>query len=219
MSEPSDMKNYYDRRATEYEKVHEKPERTNDLAKLKREVKKRLKGERVLEIACGTGYWTGVFASAAEFVLATDQSAESLDIAKGKGLDLEKVRFSQDDAYALDTVEAGSDFTAGFAGFWWSHVPRSRLREFLANLHARLQPGAKVIFLDNAFVAGSNTQISHADDEGNTYQTRRLADGTTHEVLKNFPTDEELRRVLSEFATDIQIVRLNYYWLVEYRLP
>ena len=51
------------------------------------------------------------------------------------------------------------------------------------------------MLLDNLFVAGSSTPISERDDDGNTYQTRKLRDGTTHRVLKNFPTESELRSI------------------------
>ena len=39
---------------------------------------------------------------------------------------------SEADAYALP--ESLGRFNAAFAGFWWSHVPRQRLAEFLASL-------------------------------------------------------------------------------------
>ena len=44
---------------------------------------------------------------------------------------------------------APGGFAAGFAGFWFSHVPRSRVGEFLRGFHAALSPGAKVVLLDN----------------------------------------------------------------------
>jgi hypothetical protein len=61
---------------------------------------------------------------------------------------------------------------------------------WLDTLHARLQPGARVVLLDNSFVQTSSTPISRRDEAGNTYQLRTLDDGSVHEVLKNFPTPE-----------------------------
>ena len=81
---------------------------------------------------------------------------------------------------------------------------------------------------DNAFVEGSNTPlsrkdsdgnpVSHRDAEGNTYQERLLDDGTTHQIVKNFPTAEELRTALHGMATDVDIAFLTYYWILEYRV-
>jgi hypothetical protein len=33
-------------------------------------------------------------------------------------------------------------FDAAFGAFWFSHLPRTNIRRFLDNLHARLEPGA-----------------------------------------------------------------------------
>jgi hypothetical protein len=51
--------------------------------------------------------------------------------------------------------------------------------------------GAKVVIMDNRFVQGSNTPISRRDEFGNTYQFRSLSDGTSYEILKNFPKKED----------------------------
>ena len=67
---------------------------------------------------------------------------------------------------------------------------------FLNVLHARLEPGALVVFTDNRYVEGSSLPITREDADGNTYQERRLRDGTEYEVLKNFPEEAELRSLL-----------------------
>ncbi|MEE9597818.1 MAG: hypothetical protein V3V96_13670, partial [Acidiferrobacterales bacterium] len=60
--------------------------------------------------------------------------------------------------------------------------------------------------------------VSRHDAEGNTYQKRRLADGSEHEVLKNFPTKAGLVEQLTPYARDIGIELLTYYWLATYRV-
>jgi hypothetical protein len=54
------------------------------------------------------------------------------------------------------------------------------------------------------------------DGEGNTYHLRRLEDGSTHRVLKNFPSETELRRDLAGLASEIRFHEWQYYWAVEY---
>lgn len=205
---------YYRRRAGEYEAIYAKPERQADLLLLKKKVVEILKNARVLEIACGTGYWTEVISAAARAVTATDLAEEPMRLAQAKPYEKRNVSFSTADAYALP--ELPGRFDAAFAGFWWSHVPRERIAEFLASLHARLEPGARVLLLDNLYVSGSSTALSEVDAAGNTYQLRTLADGSGFRVMKNFPSPEELTNVL---PAPVSYTALQYYWLAEYRVP
>ncbi len=207
---------YYARRAAEYEQIYQKPERQIKLALLKAYLIKLLAGRDVLEVACGTGYWTAHLAPFTRSMLATDASAEVLDVAQAKAYPPNRVRFEQADAYALDTVTG--DFNGGFAGFWWSHIQKSRQADFLKSFHGRLQSGATAVLIDNQYVEGSSTPISGTDEDGNTYQDRRLADGSRHRVLKNFPTEAELRGVVGEAGADVRFVDFTYYWCLSYRL-
>ena len=195
------LEKYYARRAAEYEQIFAKPERQADLARMRVDIPALFKNQRVLEIACGTGYWTPLIAEQAESVLATDYNEEPLAIAKSKTYRKANVSFAQADAYALPDWK--NKFSACYAGFWWSHVPLGKIEGFLKNLQNVLQPGAAVAFMDNRYVEGSSTPISRKDADGNTYQTRRLADGSSHEVLKNFPTPQELRARLGRFRAPI----------------
>jgi ubiquinone/menaquinone biosynthesis C-methylase UbiE len=207
------MEAYYAKRAAEYEKIFEKPERQSDLARMRLDIPALFAGERVLEIACGTGYWTPLIAAKAESVLATDYNEETLVIARSKRYPKGNVRFERADAYALPAWP--QKFSACYAGFWWSHIPLSRIDGFLAGVHARLQPGARVVFMDNRYVEGSSTPISRTDAEGNTYQSRKLSDGTKHEVLKNFPSQTELR---ARLGRELQLTEYEYYWVASYRI-
>jgi SAM-dependent methyltransferase len=210
------MERYYARRAAEYEKIYDKPERQADLARLRNDIPALFKGQKVLEIACGTGYWTPLIAEQAESVLAVDYNEETLAIARTKTYPKGNVRFQRADAYALP--DWPEKFSACYAGFWWSHVPLARMDSFLNGLQTRLEPGARVAFMDNRYVEGSSTAISRKDAQGNTYQRRRLDDGSSHEVLKNFPTAPELRARLGRFGTEVTFSEYEYYWLATYRI-
>jgi hypothetical protein len=104
------------------------------------------------------------------------------------------------------------------AGFWWSHVRREQLSGFLAGFHARLAPGARVLFIDNRYVEGSSTPLSRIDLHGNTFQRRGLDDGSTYEVLKNFPGAGELEASVAGLADDIAVTELPHYWALSYRV-
>ena len=117
------MLDYYARRAAEYEKIYQKPERQDDLHLLRELVRNALTGLDVLEIACGTGFWTKLIAQGARSILATDYNSEVIDVALTKDYGC-NVTFQTADAYSLS--EISGNFNAAFCGFWWSHVPRSR---------------------------------------------------------------------------------------------
>ncbi len=210
------MKDYYARRAAEYEEVYAKPERQEDLGRLRDYLGGVFRGRDVLEVACGTGYWTQCIARSAKAILATDAGREVLDIARAKDYGRCRVRFARADAYALAGIPSRHD--AAFLGYWWSHVPVQRLAGFLAGLHGRLEAGSRVVVIDNRFVAGSSTPVSRRDGAGNTYQVRALKDGSRHEVLKNFPTEGFLREHLGGPGRGLELTFLDHYWIADYRM-
>jgi demethylmenaquinone methyltransferase/2-methoxy-6-polyprenyl-1,4-benzoquinol methylase len=212
-----DMAAYYAQRAAYYERVYFKPERQADLRTMEAALPAEFAGRHVLEIACGTGWWTPHAARDAASWLATDLNPQTKAIARTKALPA-CVRFATLDAYTLDAPEAAGPFTGAFAGCWWSHVPLQRLAGWLGLLHARLAPGARVVFLDNSYVQTSSTPISRRDEAGNTYQQRTLDDGSTHEVLKNFPTREQALALLGPRAHDARWVDYTHYWALSYAL-
>jgi ubiquinone/menaquinone biosynthesis C-methylase UbiE len=208
---PASMADYYQARASEFESVYDKPERQADLHKLRVWLADEARGTTLLEVACGTGYWTSVAATTAKTIVATDFNAGPLEIAHSKGLG-SQVTFAQADAYALP--DYGPAFDAGMAHFWWSHVPVADQARFLAHFTAKLQRGAKLLMIDNSSVAGSTTPIVRTDALGNTYQMRRLRDGSEYEVMKNFPNHAQLRGVLGGFCAAVNILQLEHYWAV-----
>ncbi|MBI5275696.1 MAG: class I SAM-dependent methyltransferase [Burkholderiales bacterium] len=206
------MKDYYAARAAEYDQVYLKPERQADLRAVEQWLPTVFAGKTVLEVACGTGYWTQFIAPVSAGLVGVDASAETLQIARSRLSGL-AVTLVAGDAYELPIGERR--FQSAFAGFWWSHVPKSQQRRFLDGLHAALQPGATVVLLDNRYVEGSNIPLSESDAEGNTYQRRTLADGSVHRVLKNFPS----RRELLAIAPGATVREWPYYWALTYQLP
>ena len=212
------MADYYARRAAVYERVYLKPERQFELRQIEASLGPVFAGRRVLEIACGTGWWTPHGAAQAAHWRATDLNPETMALARRKPLPEGIVRFQTVDAYSLAELDPDETFDAAFAGCWWSHVPLQRLQPWLATLHAHLRPGAQVLMLDNTAVPGSSTPLSRCDDQGNTYQMRQLDDGSPHEVLKNYPTPEQAIAALGPRARDPQWTAHRHFWLLSYRL-
>lgn len=203
---------YYAGRAQNYDEIYRIPAVQDDLAAVKRVVRAEFSGHDVLEVACGTGHWTTIFDDVADSVVGVDANAETLAVAREKDLDGDAVELVRGDAYRLPFSDP---FSAGFAGFWWSHVPLDRRTEFLEAFHDCLEAGAPVCLFDNNIVEGEVTP-DYNDHEGNTYQTRELADGSRHEVLKNFPNESDLHGVLDPYATDVEYREFGFFWCVTY---
>jgi hypothetical protein len=126
------------------------------------------------------------------------------------------VRFVHADAYRLD---AGLGlFQAAFAGFWLSHVPRARVGEFLQGLHQRLEPGASVVLVDNSDAHSQDVPVSDEDVDGNTFQTRQLADGSRFRVLKNFHSEAELASAIQPSGVNPRYWKLRHFWVLSYEL-
>jgi demethylmenaquinone methyltransferase/2-methoxy-6-polyprenyl-1,4-benzoquinol methylase len=214
MQPGSNLPDYYARRAGEYERIFAKPERQQNLAGLRGLLPVVFDARDMLEIACGTGYWTPLISGSARSILATDINEEVLEIARHKTYPKHNVDFKIADAYTLTNVTGR--FSAGFAGFWWSHIPKRRLFDFLDCFHSKLCPGALVVFLDNNYVDGSSTPIARRDSDGNTFQKRILEDGSEFEVLKNFPTETELRASLQARGNDVEVTQFKHYWYLRY---
>jgi demethylmenaquinone methyltransferase/2-methoxy-6-polyprenyl-1,4-benzoquinol methylase len=209
---------YYDKRAPEFDRIYAIPERQQDLAKLKGLVRGLFAGHDVLDVACGTGYWTEVISQSAKSVTGIDINATPMEAARTRNYGC-PVSFQIGDAFS---PQLDGKFTAAFASGWWSHIPKSELKSFLQKLHQALQPHALVAFCDNMFVEGlggpASTPISRRDSEGNTWQKRKISSGETFEIIKNFPTKDEVERLLPDVALDIRWIPLQYFWLLEYRV-
>lgn len=238
---------YYARRAAEYDRIYAKPERQDDLVALRARVRDAFAGLRVLDLACGTGYWTVPLAERAREVVGVDINAEVLAIARARLLAIDPadgrcpVSFRQADLYDMPRPDSGppdgpvpdrntpdhqagspncalARFDGALVAHWWSHVALDETDRFLDALHARLDAGARVMLLDNRLVPGSSTPVARTDGAGNTYQLRRLDDGSTFEVLKNFPDAASIERALAGRATDIEFTPFDYYWTATYRV-
>lgn len=206
----TNLPRYYAERAAHYEDVYRLPQRQSDLGDLAVQLQQLVQDRKVLEVACGTGYWTERFVDQAGHVVATDINTIMLELAEAKPALKGRVEFCIADAFDLPD----GDFDTCVAAFWWSHVKRSQQSAFLEGLQKTCGSGALLVMFDNCQVEGETVPIARTDAEGNTYQIRRLPDGSRHEVIKNFPTDSALRKKLTGHARDIRISRSNYYWML-----
>ena len=214
MVKNNELENYYAKRTLEYENIYLKPERQEYIKESKALLKKYFENKNVLEIACGTGFWTETISEVSNCVMATDLNNEVLEIARSKKYNC-KVDFIQDDSYELNKIKGKYDSL--FAGFWFSHIPKSRIRKFLETVNGKIDENGIIVFMDNIYVEGNSTPISKFDKEGNSYQTRKLNDNSQYEVLKNFYNENELKNYIKDYGKEIIFNDLKYYWIIKYR--
>lgn len=203
---------YYTARADEYEEIYDLPFVQADYERLAARLRDHLADRDVLEVACGTGYWTREVADHAASVVGVDASPTVLRRARAKEY-AGTVGLVRADAYRLPFHEEA--FSGALAGFWLSHVPVERRREFFDGFHDVLADGARVCVFDNRYVEGF-TELDEEDDAGNTYEVRVLDDGSRHRVLKNFPTEDELRSLLAADATGVEYEEFDFLRLLSY---
>ena len=207
---------YYSDRAKEYEKVYLNPVEQEDLQTAKKIFQDLFANKSVLEIACGTGYWTERIAKTATSIYATDINESVIEIAKERQKD--NITFAVADMFDFTPVEK---FDAVFGGFIWSHILLQDLDKFLEKISGFVKPNGTIVFIDGNAVEGTNhdlKNITKTDEFGNTFQMRKLENGTKHLVLKNFPKKKFLIQKLSRIATEIKFINLEYYWILTCKL-
>lgn len=212
-----DLTTYYRDRAKEYEKVYLIPEEQEDLARSVKLFQELFHKKNVLEIACGTGYWTEQISLSANSIFATDINETVIEIARARK-EFDNVVFEVKDMYDL---KPSTIYDALFGGFIWSHIPLQELGNFLFTLTKFLKPDAIIAFIDSKPVKNTihdANRITKTDEHGNTFQTRTLENGSSHLVLKNFPSRDLLIEKLSAFSSDINYIDLDNYWIVTSKL-
>lgn len=212
-----DLITYYRERAHEYDKVYHNPPEQGDLQEASRIFQTLFAQKMVLEIACGTGYWTEQIAATAAAVDATDANEAMLQIARARPVK-GNVRFAVADMY---TLTPGKKYDAVFGGFIWSHIPVQDLDGLMDRLAGCLQPDGLLVFIDSNIVKNTPhdaKKIANTDINGNTYQERTLDNGDAYLVLKNFPDEAFLVERLARVGAEVTVLRLEYYWIAYCRV-
>lgn len=199
------MQAYYDRRAPVFDASmgYDSIQMVEQLAPVIKLLKTKLEHKRVLEVGCGPCFWTSFVSETARTILATDFNESTLEQARQKNLNWEKIRLEVADAYDLSSVPG--KFDGAFAVDWFAHVPQSRVHDFLVGFHKKLEHNSRVVFCDQLPAAHSLTGMF--DKDGNHIQERTLPDGSRVRIIKNYFTDQEITTIFSRYSNEIEIRR------------
>ncbi|WP_167450185.1 class I SAM-dependent methyltransferase [Streptomyces hyaluromycini] len=168
---------YYRARAPEYDRVYAEREDLRKLVALAGDLP--VAGD-VLELACGTGQWTGPLAARARSLTAVDASPEVLGIARAR-VTSSNVRFDRADVFRWQPPRR---YDTVFFAFFLSHVPPSRLGDFWNTVAAALAPGGKAVFVDEGPAAAAREEVAS--------DVRRLDDGSQYRIVKVLHEPAEL---------------------------
>lgn len=210
-----DMDKYYDQRAPEYEQIYyrDNAERQDELKQAREQLLDLAAGRRVLDLACGTGYWTQVASQTAAEVVALDQSMGMIIEARKKEY-VCPVEFVQGDLYAHGLKPDSFDLV--LLCFWLSHHSRADFGRLFAPLIEPARASAKIWLIDNNPPAESSVNQSlRIDEHGNNYKYRYLDDGTRFVIMKNYFSETELRSLFPVFADLLDLQYGHYYWMAE----
>lgn len=216
----SDLVEYYRERAEEYDEIYEwrDPHRQEEQLLLGETIKESLEGRRVLEVACGTGYWTRILSQTAESIMATDLGQEVMELAKEKKYAC-PVTFRKEDAYNLSFSNGSYD--GGFSFSWFSHIPRKRVDSFLTGFHRVLKAGSRVFMADNAYIPGVGGKLIKLASSEDTYKKRTLKDGREFTIIKNYYSADELKTIFNRHVNGFDLDNIfhgNCFWYVSYEI-
>ena len=169
----------------------------------------------VLELAGGTGIWTGELLRFADRLTVVDAAPETLAINRAK---------HETNAHRLEYLEADlftftppRRFDVVFFSFWMSHIPPERWEGFWKLVADALLPGGRVFFLDSVrpehVVANAppgwkprrpSAEAVDGRAVGGVTQ-RELRNGSRFRVVKRYWEPAALEADLSSLGWDAQV--------------
>lgn len=216
--EKKHLAEYYNKRAHEYEEVYniQNKTRLEEQELIKKYIEESFLNRYVLELACGTGYWTKSLLLTAQKVIAIDQSAEMLTIASKRYANKANISFLQEDVYNPPT--SFPKFNGCMANFLFSHIPKKEIHSFLKTLHSKLDTNAFVFFVDSNYQEGQGGTLVKKRGNENTWKKRKLNNGEEYHVLKNYYSREELEKIFGTYSKKLIVQYLTNFWIVGYYL-
>lgn len=202
---------YYRAFAPEYDRYFQDPlgwdewnrRRMPELERLVDELREAVAGTRLLEIACGTGWWTERLTPVASSVTALDAAPEAIDIARTRA---QEVDYVVADVFSW---EPDGPYDVVFFAYWLSHVPQERFEAFWDLVGRALAPGGRVLFVDKLLLDDPEVERRRQPfrvaehDDGTA--TRRVEDGREFRIADVYYEPEELEAKLRAVGWEAEV--------------
>ena len=201
---------YYNERAPEYEDAYILGTGTASIpdrdvfvteAKLLAGIVREFAEGRLIDLACGTGYWLPFYAERCSHITLFDQSGKMLAQCRTK---LDRLNLG-DRSVVLqgDFFEYGFGFTrydCALVGFFLSHLTESQEPQLFNALRGMLGSSGRFLLLDSAWSderARFNKKIEQ--------QKRQLNDGTSFEIYKRYCDREDVIGWASKYDATLSV--------------
>jgi len=159
------------------------------------------KFDTILELACGTGFWTGTLLKMGNKVTATDAAPEMLAIAR-EHLGDERITYQQVDLFQW---QPEGKYDLVFFANWLSHVPPNALDDFLKKVCASLRTGGCLALVDQYAPSEADSAIAKED----IYAVRPLEDGRQFTIVKAFYNLNDLEAKLNALGMEVTSSRFS----------
>jgi len=153
----------------------------------------------ILELACGTGFWTETLLNMGDKVTATDAAPEMLAIARER-LGEERITYRQVDLFQWQPDEK---YDLVFFANWLSHVPPDALGGFLKKVRASLRSGGSLAIVDQYAPSEADSAIAKEA----IYAVRPLEDGRQFTIVKAFYGLKEFETNLKTLGFEVKTTR------------
>ena len=153
----------------------------------------------VLEIASGTGIWTEELLRNAASVTALDSSPEMHERSRSRLMGNPKMRYIVADIY---NWVPDMSYDAVTFSFWLSHVPASKLDDFVSKVSRCLKLGGRIFFADQR-TEGLTREVM--DPQGGEIARRSIVNGREFKIIKHFYSSEEIIRCFLQEGININI--------------
>ena len=163
----------------------------------------------VLEIASGTGIWTEAIVRTANTLTALDSSREMMEKCKSRLGTNSRMSYIVADFFDWSPDQ---EYDAVTFSFMISHVPASKLDEFILKLSRCLKQGGRIFFVDQQTQAIKNEAF---EKPGGEVAWRTLENGRRFKVIKHFYSPEELKESFTAHGFNIEIgnTPTHFFWV------
>jgi demethylmenaquinone methyltransferase/2-methoxy-6-polyprenyl-1,4-benzoquinol methylase len=204
------MFRYYDERAPDYEEAYTLGTGTASMsdanvftteASALPEIVGRFAHGRLLDLACGTGYWLPHYAYRCSHITLFDQSANMLAESRAKvdrlGI-VERCDILHGD-FVDHALEHGA-YDCALVGFLLSHLTEAQEPRLFEVLGSALRASGRFLVLDSAWTderARFNAKVEQ--------QERRLNDGTSFRIYKRYLDRADVSRWAAQYGAALSI--------------
>jgi 2-polyprenyl-3-methyl-5-hydroxy-6-metoxy-1,4-benzoquinol methylase len=163
----------------------------------------------ILELACGTGWWTERLAHYGVSLTAVDASPEVIALNRAR---LPEANITYVEADLFDW-QPERTFDTVFFSFWLSHVPPEHFAGFWETVRRCLKPEGRVFLIDSRYEQASLARDHVLNGADATTVTRRLDDGRAFDIVKVFYEPESLAAQLAGLGWKAHIRQTETFFL------